>query len=105
MLSDKDAAANIAVKNLETARKFYEHTLVLTQIGTEGKELKVFRSGKLHDKYLSVAVGSNQPGHGNDMDGQLERGRCRTIAQGQGRHVRALLYVGHEARGLCPRRR
>jgi catechol 2,3-dioxygenase-like lactoylglutathione lyase family enzyme len=45
MLDGKDAAANIAVKNLETARKFYEDTLGLTQVGTEGQELIVFRSG------------------------------------------------------------
>jgi catechol 2,3-dioxygenase-like lactoylglutathione lyase family enzyme len=45
MLSNKDAAANIAVKNLETAREFYKNTLGLTQVGTEGQELIVFRSG------------------------------------------------------------
>ena len=33
MLGDKEAVANIAVKNLETAKKFYEETLGLTQIG------------------------------------------------------------------------
>ncbi len=30
MLSDKDAVATVAVKNLESARKFYEQTLGLT---------------------------------------------------------------------------
>jgi catechol 2,3-dioxygenase-like lactoylglutathione lyase family enzyme len=45
MLGDKDAVANIAVKNLETAKKFYEETLGLTQIGAEGQEVIVFRSG------------------------------------------------------------
>ena len=29
MLSDKDAIATVAVKNLETAKKFYEGTLGL----------------------------------------------------------------------------
>jgi hypothetical protein len=33
MLGDKDVAANIAVKNLETAKKFYEDTLGLTPVG------------------------------------------------------------------------
>jgi catechol 2,3-dioxygenase-like lactoylglutathione lyase family enzyme len=45
MLGNRDAAANIAVKDMETARKFYEDTLGLTQIGAEGEELIVFRSG------------------------------------------------------------
>jgi catechol 2,3-dioxygenase-like lactoylglutathione lyase family enzyme len=45
MLGNKDAAANIAVKNLETARKFYESTLGLKQVGAEGNELIAYRSG------------------------------------------------------------
>jgi catechol 2,3-dioxygenase-like lactoylglutathione lyase family enzyme len=61
MLSDKDAAANIAVKNLETARKFYEDTLGLTQIGTEGQELIVFKSGNSTiNVYQSQYAGTNQ---------------------------------------------
>ena|SRR5918992_5941115 len=61
MLGDKDAAANIAVKNLETARKFYEDTLGLTQVGTEGQELIVFRSGNSTiNVYQSQYAGTNQ---------------------------------------------
>jgi catechol 2,3-dioxygenase-like lactoylglutathione lyase family enzyme len=45
MLGDKDAASNVAVKNLETAKKFYEEILGLTLIGTEGEEAVVFKSG------------------------------------------------------------
>ena len=45
MLGDIDAAANIAVKNLDAAKKFYEDTLGLKQVGAEGEELIVFRSG------------------------------------------------------------
>jgi catechol 2,3-dioxygenase-like lactoylglutathione lyase family enzyme len=45
MLGDKDAAANLAVKDMAVARKFYEDTLGLTQVGAEGQELIVFRSG------------------------------------------------------------
>ena len=45
MLGNKDAVANIAVKNLETARSFYEGTLGLKQVGAEGEEVIVFRSG------------------------------------------------------------
>jgi catechol 2,3-dioxygenase-like lactoylglutathione lyase family enzyme len=37
MLGDKDAAANVAVKNLQTAKKFYEDTLGLKQVGPKTK--------------------------------------------------------------------
>ncbi len=61
MLSDKDAAANIAVKSLETARKFYEYTLGLTQVSAEGQELIVFRSGNSTiNVYQSQYAGTNQ---------------------------------------------
>ena len=45
MLGDKDAASNVAVKSLETAKKFYEEILGLTPVGTEGEEAVVFKSG------------------------------------------------------------
>jgi catechol 2,3-dioxygenase-like lactoylglutathione lyase family enzyme len=45
MLGNKDAASNVAVKNLETAKKFYEEILGLTPVGTEGDEAVVFKSG------------------------------------------------------------
>ena len=61
MLGDKDAIANIAVKNLETAKKFYEETLGLTQIGAEGQEVIVFRSGSSTIYvYKSHYAGTNQ---------------------------------------------
>jgi catechol 2,3-dioxygenase-like lactoylglutathione lyase family enzyme len=61
MLGDKDAIANIAVKNLETAKKFYEETLGLTQIGAEGQEVIVFRSGNSTIYvYKSQYAGTNQ---------------------------------------------
>ena len=46
MLGNKDAVANIAVRDLETASKFYEGTLGLKRVGAEGEEPIVFRSGK-----------------------------------------------------------
>ena len=61
MLSDKDAAAKIAVKNLEMARKLYEDMLGLTQVGAEGQELIVFRSGNSTiNVYQSQYAGTNQ---------------------------------------------
>ena len=45
MLGNKDAVANIAVRNVPAARKFYEGTLGLKAVGTEGDEVVAFRSG------------------------------------------------------------
>lgn len=44
MLSDKDAIATVAVKNLETAKKFYEATLGLTKV-MENDEVLAFKTG------------------------------------------------------------
>ena len=61
MLGDKDAAANIAVKNLEVAKKFYRDALGLTQVGSEGSELIIFRSGNsMINVYRSKYAGTNQ---------------------------------------------
>ena len=61
MLGRKDAVANIAVKDLETARKFYEGTLGLKKVDAEGEELIVFKSGKtMLNVYRSKYAGTNQ---------------------------------------------
>jgi len=44
MLSEKAAVAAVAVKNLESARKFYEQTLGLTKL-MENEEALTFKSG------------------------------------------------------------
>jgi catechol 2,3-dioxygenase-like lactoylglutathione lyase family enzyme len=61
MLGDMDAASNVAVKNLETAKKFYEEILGLTPVGTEGEEAVVFKSGNSTVYvYKSQYAGSNK---------------------------------------------
>ena len=45
MLNDKDAIATVAVKNLETAKKFYEGTLGFTKV-MENEEVLAFKTGK-----------------------------------------------------------
>ena len=61
MLGNKDAVANIAVKNLETARKFYEGTLGLKEVDAEGEELIVLKSGGSSiNVYRSKYAGTNQ---------------------------------------------
>jgi catechol 2,3-dioxygenase-like lactoylglutathione lyase family enzyme len=61
MLGNKDAVANIAVKDLERARKFYEGTLGLKQVGAEGDELIAFKSGNSSlFVYRSQYAGTNK---------------------------------------------
>jgi catechol 2,3-dioxygenase-like lactoylglutathione lyase family enzyme len=60
MLSDHDAVATVAVKNLETARKFYEDTLGLTKV-MENEEVLTFKSGKsMLFVYRSQYAGTNK---------------------------------------------
>jgi catechol 2,3-dioxygenase-like lactoylglutathione lyase family enzyme len=61
MLGNRNAVANIAVKNLDTAKKFYEGTLGLTPVHAEGDEVIVFRSGEtMLNVYRSQYAGTNQ---------------------------------------------
>ena len=61
MLGKTNATANIAVKDLATARKFYEGTLGLTQVHAEGEEVIVMKSGDtLINVYRSQFAGTNK---------------------------------------------
>ncbi|MFZ0566829.1 MAG: VOC family protein [Nitrososphaeraceae archaeon] len=86
MLGDKDAAANIAVKNLERARKFYEDTLGLTHIGSEGQEVIIFKSGNtLINVYQSQYAGTNKATAvtwvvGQDVEGFVQQLKAKGIA-------------------------
>ncbi|MDQ6680486.1 MAG: VOC family protein [Pseudomonadota bacterium] len=61
MLAQFDATANLAVKDLAAARKFYEGTLGLTPVGSEGEELIVYRSGSTSfNVYRSKEAGTNK---------------------------------------------
>ena len=61
MLPDANATANLAVKNLDRARKFYEGTLGLKQVDAEGDEVVVYRSGNsVINVYRSDYAGTNQ---------------------------------------------
>ena len=85
MLGDKDAVANIAVKNLETAKKFYEETLGLTQIDAEGQEVIVFRSGSSTIYvYKSQYAGTNQATAltwvvGKDIEGVVQELKAKGV--------------------------
>lgn len=86
MLGDKDAAANIAVKNLERAKKFYEDTLGLTQIGSEGEEAITFKSGNsVINVYQSQYAGTNKATAvtwvvGQDVEGFVQQLKAKGIA-------------------------
>ena len=61
MLRDKTAVANLAVKDLDSARKFYEGTLELEPIQREGDEVIVYQSGGSRlNVYRSAYAGTNK---------------------------------------------
>ncbi len=61
ILGDIDASANLAVRDLAVARKFYEGTLGLTQVDSEGDEAIVYRSGQTTlNVYRSDFAGTNK---------------------------------------------
>src|SRR5689334_561630 len=60
MLSDRDAIATVAVKNLAVAKKFYEGTLGLTKV-MENEEVLAFKAGKSTlFVYRSEYAGTNE---------------------------------------------
>ena len=61
MLGRKNAVANLAVSDIDRARAFYTDTLGLTQIGNEGDELIVLKSGDSEvSVYRSDYAGTNK---------------------------------------------
>ena len=61
LLAEKNVVANLAVKDLTRARRFYADTLGLKQIDAEGEELIVFKSGSSAlNVYRSEYAGTNR---------------------------------------------
>jgi catechol 2,3-dioxygenase-like lactoylglutathione lyase family enzyme len=61
MLTNVDAVANVAVRDLEKARAFYEGVLGLTPLASQGAELIAFKSGNSSlNVYRSQYAGTNQ---------------------------------------------
>ena len=61
MLGNRKAVANVAVKDLGVATKFYQNTLGLTPVHEEGGEVVVFRSGTSEiNVYRSEFAGTNK---------------------------------------------
>jgi catechol 2,3-dioxygenase-like lactoylglutathione lyase family enzyme len=74
MLSDKDAMATIAVKDLAAAQKFYEGKLGFKKVGPDDGEALTYKSGKSTlVVYRSEFAGTNKAtsatfGVGGDFD-------------------------------------
>lgn len=61
MLRDKDAIAMIAVRSVNDAAKFYEGTLGLMRLSSEGEEVITYRSGNSAlNVYRSQYAGTNK---------------------------------------------
>jgi len=61
MLGNKKAVANLAVKNLDVAMKFYRDTLGLTPVHQAEQDVVVFRSGTSEiNVYRSEYAGTNK---------------------------------------------
>jgi len=61
MLGNIDAVANLAVRDLDRAKTFYEQTLGLEPVDSEGGEVVVFRSGNTRVLvYHSQYAGTNR---------------------------------------------
>jgi catechol 2,3-dioxygenase-like lactoylglutathione lyase family enzyme len=61
MLNDSEVAANLAVKDLAKARKFYEETLGLEPVATEGEDAVTYRAGASRlIVYHSTFAGTNR---------------------------------------------
>jgi len=61
MFGTRNAAAMLAVRDMEIARRFYQDTLGLSQVDAHGDEVIVFRSGDtLINIYRSQYAGTNQ---------------------------------------------
>jgi catechol 2,3-dioxygenase-like lactoylglutathione lyase family enzyme len=61
MLSDKDAVANVATKDLAAARRFYQDTLGLKEVDRQEDQVIVFSSGASRlNVYVSEFAGTNK---------------------------------------------
>lgn len=86
MLGNKDLVATIAVKNLDTARKFYEGTLGLRPVDAEDGELIVFKSGNSTlNVYRSQYAGTNKATAvtwlvGDDVEGVVRALKAKGVS-------------------------
>ena len=86
MLNDTTAIATVAVKDLQAARSFYERTLGLTLVHTEGEEALTYRAGTSQLLvYRSQHAGTNKATAatwmvGKDVEGVVRALEARGVA-------------------------
>jgi catechol-2,3-dioxygenase len=85
MLQERNAMANVAVRDLDVAKNFYEGTLGLTPVAQDS-EVIVFQSGQsMINVYRSQYAGTNQATAvtwdvGNDLDNVVRDLKSKGIA-------------------------
>jgi catechol 2,3-dioxygenase-like lactoylglutathione lyase family enzyme len=85
MLGNREAVANLAVKDVNEAKRFYEGALGLKQVSREGDELIVFQSGhSTLNVYRSEEAGTNKAtavtwSVGNDVDGVVKELKAKGV--------------------------
>ena len=80
MLEKMDVAPNIAVTDMDRARRFYEDTLGLKKIDSEGDQVIVFRSGNSKLLvYKSQYAGSNKATAATWQVGEEVEGVVRSL--------------------------
>jgi catechol 2,3-dioxygenase-like lactoylglutathione lyase family enzyme len=86
MLSNKEAAATIPVKNIERAKQFYERTLGLTKVDDSEGDAIVYETGKSRLLvYESQYAGTNKAtaatwGVGDDLEGEVQALKSKGVA-------------------------
>lgn len=86
MLGSKQAATNIAVKDLARARKFYEGTLGLKKVDEEGDEVVTYKSGDaMIYVYRSEHAGTNKAtaltwNAGDDVTSEVEALKAKGVS-------------------------
>ena len=86
MFGTRNAAAMLAVRDMEIARRFYQDTLGLSQVDAHGDEVIVFRSGDtLINIYRSQYAGTNRAtaltwSLGDDFDDVISGLRQKSVA-------------------------
>ena len=98
MLQGKDAAATIAVSDLDRAREFYENTLGLSAIYEDAGGV-LYKSGNSAILVYPSEFAGTQQGDRGDMGRRRRLRRGRRRARRGGYDVRALRPAGHDARG------
>jgi catechol 2,3-dioxygenase-like lactoylglutathione lyase family enzyme len=107
MLGTRNAVANLAVSDIDRARRFYGDTLGLKQIDSEGDDFAVFQSGDSNiNVYRSEFAGTNEATavtwEVDDIDAEVETLKGKGVAfehyDMPGQELRGDIHVGEEGK-------